>query len=312
MQLTSPDTLSIFTVRTVMAMKKVGFVTYRDFSQLLDCDLPVVKHLNERGIEVSSVSWDEEGVDWRAFDLVVLRSPWNYHRRIAEFREWLTRIEGLKVPLCNPAHVVLWNSDKRYLLELKEKGYPVVPTRVLDAKQLAETEISDLFLEWPEAVVKPSVSAASFETYRFNSSSNRAEVQTALQRIVAHSHVLIQPFLAQVAEGEISLVVIGGRFSHAVKKQPATGEFRVQKSFGGTCYSYTPTPSLSSFAEEAVRELGQELGSLLYARIDGVMNGGEFLIMEVELIEPYLFLEYSQSSYHTFSESIISALEAER
>lgn len=291
-----------------MAPTKVGFVTYHDSPQLLQSDLPVVEYLEKNEIGVSAVCWEESNVVWSDFDLVVLRSPWNYHREIEKFRSWLLQLEDNEVPLCNSTKVVSWNSDKRYLLQLREKGYPVVPTKVLDSKSSKE-DVECAMEEWPAFVIKPAVSAASFETHRFTSGHDKKEIERVIGRMLSHSHLLVQPFLSSILDGEISLVVIAGKFCHAIKKRPKAGEFRVQKSYGGTYEPYSAAPSLCRFAEEVVEDLSKEYGPLLYARIDGVLQDGKFLIMEVELIEPYLFLEYGASSHSAFAEGILNALQ---
>jgi len=288
-----------------MQPRKIAFITHSGAPGFLDSDMPVVASLQEEGVEASAIPWDGPEVRWDAFSLLVLRSPWNYHRKFREFNSWLLRLQTQGARLMNPTKVVQWNSDKKYLLELAAMGHNVVPTQLLTKPATALP-----FDKWREIVVKPSISASSFETYR--RTREHSDVESLVARILQHSDVLVQPFIPAITtEGELSLVVLGGQFSHAMRKSPAEGDFRVQKSYGGVCEPCSVPRRVVEFAERLVGELSElHKTPILYARIDGVLSGEEIMIMEVELIEPYLFLEYSSGAQERFARVLLEAIDA--
>lgn len=235
------------------------------------------------------VAWDEPGVDWSAFDAVILRSTWNYTDHIERFLEWITHVDSVS-RLINPAPVLRWNTDKRYLGELASAGFPVVPTLYLAP---GETPAPDALLG--KIVVKPTVGAGSKGAGLFLS-------HEAARAHVAALHAdgltaMVQPYLDKVdALGETALVFLGGRFSHAARKAAilsrdlswSTGLYADEK--------ITPTVAtaeqleLASGIVKALPSLVEGGGDIAYARIDVLPTDSGPVLLELELTEPSLFL----------------------
>jgi glutathione synthase/RimK-type ligase-like ATP-grasp enzyme len=197
-------------------------------------------------------------------------------------------MEAEKVPLFNPPALVRWNSDKRYLRDLEQRQVRVVPTRFIEPGQSCDLAAQLRELDWSRAVIKPAVSAGAWRTHLVGGAEEARARQSDLDEMLVDSAVLIQPFLPEITdEGEWSMFFFGGAFSHAILKTPVAGDFRSQPMFGASFKSVTPPPSMMRAAEGVLGKLPE---APLYARVDGVRRGDDFLLMEVELIEPYLFL----------------------
>ena len=261
-------------------------LTYPDFDTSL-----LISALAARGV-------DSAAVDWRSApagggDLAVIRSTWDYTEHLADFLEVLGRI---RCPLLNALPVVRWNSHKGYLTKLAAAGIPVVPTTVVRSGSSA-----DLPADGP-VVIKPAVSAGAVGTERFEAGDPAA--QQHLQSILATKDAVVQPLLDLSTNGERSLLYLGGSFSHAVRKMPRAGEFRVQIHHGGLERNDQPTPAELAVAE---RVLAAVIGSedLLYARVDLVGDRDDPLLMELELIEPQLFLDRDHTAADRLADAIV-------
>jgi glutathione synthase/RimK-type ligase-like ATP-grasp enzyme len=264
----------------------MALVTCAAHPQLYADEQALVPVLARAGVTARPVVWSDPSVPWARFDRVVLRSTWDYFERIDEFMAWLERLERLGVPLVNSPSLVRWNLDKRYLAWLEARGIGIVPTEFVAAE--ARCDLVQLMRArgWPRAVVKPAVSGAAYRTHRVGL-AEAAGLQGEVDAILRGSALLVQPFVEEiVSEGEWSLVFLDGELSHAVLKTPAAGEFRVQSQFGGSFTPVTPTAEIVAAATAVLRALPE---APLYARIDGVRREGRFLLMEAELIEPYLY-----------------------
>lgn len=264
----------------------IALATCAEHPSLPEGERVLLEALRRRGVDAEPAVWDDPAVDWRRYAAVVLRAVWDYHLKPAAFAAWLSRVETAGTPLWNPAPVVRSNWDKSYLKTLAERGVPVVPTAWIDRR--APRPIDAVLAErgWPAAVVKPTVSASAFRTRRVF--AGEPEAQAALDEVLERSDAMVQPYLPEIsAEGEWSFVFLGGEYSHAVLKTPAPGDFRVQAEHGGAAVRRDPPPGLLDQARFAYENAD---GPLLYARVDGVRRGRELLLVELELIEPYLFL----------------------
>jgi len=272
---------------------------------ILDDDRLLQEALARRGLASLRVDWADPEIDWSRFRCAVFRSTWDYHERFAEFSAWLGRAE-LATRLCNPASTVRWNADKHYLADLADRGVPVLPSRYLErgstrtlAGVLEETG-------WDDAVIKPCVSGAARDTYRVNRES-AVECQPLLTALLTQESMMVQPYQADIARtGEDTLMVFGGRYSHAVRKVPKPGDFRVQDDHGGTVHEYRPTDEQIALAERA-SAVCQPLP--VYGRVDMVRdNDGRLAVMELELIEPELWLRYHPKAAERFAECLIALL----
>jgi glutathione synthase/RimK-type ligase-like ATP-grasp enzyme len=242
--------------------------------------------LEEHGYEAEEVVWDDEDADWAGFDLCLVRSTWDYHEKHPAFLAWTRRVEAVTA-LQNPADLITWNSDKSDLRELGEGGVPIVPTVWVDREGGADLEEVLAGKGWNEAVVKPVIDLGARNLHRVRINERSPALGQALQR---SPKAMIQPFLPAVEEqGELSLIYIDGKITHAVRKRPAPGDFRVQSIWGGTVERVEPGPAEVEIAERALAQLDEPP---LYARVDVVAGlDGEPRLIELELIEPNLYLE---------------------
>lgn len=284
----------------------VAFVTCTAVPDLSADDRLALPGLARRGIGVTPVSWDDPAVDWSAFDLVVIRSTWDYTRRYEEYRSWLARLERAAVPLWNPAALARWNADKRYLRDLAAAGVPVVPTCWVEPEEAVG--LRDLLAAqgWARAVVKPVVSANGYDTWVTARMPGEADEQRF--RTAAVRPLMVQPLMEEVrTEGEWSLVYFGGAFSHAVRKRPAGEEFRVQEEYGGRTVGASPS---SDLVEAGHRALAAVPGAWLYARVDGVRVEDAFVLMELELLEPsFYFRQADPAARETFANAVLGLIE---
>lgn len=282
----------------------IAFVTYAALPQLARDDQLAIPHLAARGFYVEPAVWDAPA-DWQRYRAVVLRSCWDYHLRPAEFAAWVERLARLGVPLWNPPAAVRWNTEKGYLRDLAAHGVAVPPTAWLAPG--AAPSLTALLRErgWARAVVKPTISATAHNTWVTTPATAAAD-QSRLAAQLADSAVMVQEFVPEVVkQGEWSLMFFGGRFSHAVLKQARPGDFRVQDDFGGTAVLAQPAPAL---IDQAQQVLGCVAGPLLYARVDAVERAGRLLLIELELIEPSLFLAESPEAPARFAQALAELL----
>jgi hypothetical protein len=271
----------------------VALVTCGRLADLTPDDRLLIEPLRAVGIEALALPWDAPGIDWTAFDGAVIRSTWDYHARPIRFQRWIEDCRSAGVRLWNPAPVLLWNLHKRYLRDLEARGVAVVPTVWLDRG--SEADLAGLMDErgWERAVVKPAISAGARRT-SVVSRAHAARAAPEVRTLLARRDLLVQPFLEQIAaEGEWSFIFYGRAFSHAVLKRPATGDFRVQERFGGSAALARPPADL---VEQAAAMLAATEGDLLYARVDAVRDGDRLLLVELEVLEPSLFLEQDASA----------------
>lgn len=277
---------------------RLALATSAAHAELHEDDLPLLPALREAGVDSVPAVWTDPSIDWSSFDAVLLRSVWDYHERYLEFTEWLGLLDKAGVRLLNDTDLVRWNADKRYLLELRERGVAIVPTQIAAGACLREV-VSGLAGE--EIVVKPTVSASAMHTVRGVAGSD--ELTSALDALPDGAY-LVQPFQTEItSEGEWSLLYFDGEFSHSVLKRPGDGDFRVQHHLGGSVAAASvPAPALEvAAATFAALDLRMPP---VYARIDGVMSGGRFLLMEAELIEPYLFLLDHPDAFTRFAQVV--------
>ncbi len=259
----------------------------------LDEDLPpLLAALQEAGWDAQVRAWDDATVSWRRFDLVLLRSTWDYTARLPAFLDWCETVAD-RTRLLNAPEVVRWNTDKRYLQALAEAGAPVVPSHFLAPGQDA-AGLPDL----AEFVVKPTVGAGSRGARRFLAGEREQAVDHARQLQAQGLHVLVQPYLDQVDEaGETALLYFDGEFSHAIRKGPL-----LRRQAGSTRALFAPehiaarTPSAQERAVADQVLAAQPFGRLPYARVDLLPSPEGPRLLELELTEPSLFLDHAPGS----------------
>ena len=286
-------------------MTRIALATYSKLPTLNDDDRLLIPALAALGVTAVPAVWDSGHVCWDEFQGVLIRSSWDYHLRPLEFLEWIARLERGGVRVWNPGALLRWNHHKRYLRDLAARGVATVPTRWLARGEPADLRALLAEVGWREAVIKPAVSASAFGTWR-SSTETASRDQSRLEELLSAGDVMVQPLLSEVSDaGEWSIVFLGGRFSHAVLKRPAAGDYRVQWEFGGSAVSAAPARRLIADAE---RVLAAAPGDALYARVDGVEREGRLVLMELELIEPHLFLGWDNGAAGRLAEALRAAL----
>ena len=296
-------------------MPSIALLTYAKLPRLADDEHPLLDALATHGIHAEPAVWDDPSVDWSRFDAAVVRSVWDYHLRYDAFFDWLTRVEQLGVSIWNPPEVLRWNSRKTYLQELTTSGVHTVPTVWVDEKTPEDEASLTTTLEhegWPDAVVKPVVSASAHDTWRLTreEAARDPSHDEQLRRIAKESGAMVQPVVPEiVSKGEWSLLFFDGVFSHAVVKRAAAGEFRVQREFGGTFETVTPSATVLRQAEAA---RAAAPGRTLYARVDGVVIGDDLTVTELELLEPSLFLDADPAAPGRFAAAIARVTTGKR
>jgi hypothetical protein len=254
-----------------------------------DPDLPLfATGLRRKGVRVDVADWRDPNVDWSAATVTVIRSPWDYISAYDEFIAWI-RSTGAQTGLWNPPALLEWNTHKAYLLDLGERGAPVVPTVVLLAQSAAALAgIADA-QGWNSVVVKPAVGSGAGGAGKFEVGDPRG--QDHLDALLATGDALVQPYVAGIeAEGEVSVILFDGEVSHAIRKVPTGGDYRVQEQWGGRNELLEPSAALTELATRVCSVLP---APTLYARVDLVRLGSGWHVIEVEVTEPSLFLDYA-------------------
>jgi glutathione synthase/RimK-type ligase-like ATP-grasp enzyme len=243
--------------------------------------------LDQQHLSYKFEIWSDNQVNWSQYTHILIKSPWDYFDRYEEFKVWCSLIEKTGIPVFNNIKTILWNSDKKYLLEVQAKGHRVIPTQFLPKTQLVQLQAAFDDFGTDYLIFKPSVSGGAKNTLKIKKTESASYI-SKVNELVQDEDFLLQPFINEIVEeGEYSFIFFGGKFSHAVLKQPKAGDFRVQHFFGGKIISIDPRAELLDTAQRIIDDFAPDC---LYARVDGVLIEGEFYLMELELIEPYLFL----------------------
>jgi glutathione synthase/RimK-type ligase-like ATP-grasp enzyme len=284
-------------------MKTIALATSSTWPILTQDDRALLRPLADGNFQVQPAVWTDPTYDWQSCDAVIIRSCWDYHLKLTEFLDWITTVEKAGVRVYNSPATLRWNSNKTYLRDLEAKGISIVPTLWPDKTISLKNKLRDL--GWRSAVVKPRVSATAYRTC-LTSADNVSDGQLLLDDLVTGPGAMVQKFVEGIRfPGEWSLMFFAGTFSHAVIKTPKADDFRVQHDFGGSERIADPPRSV---VEAASRVVAAVEPTPLYARVDGVESEGKFLLMELELIEPALFLTSSPGAPNRFAEAIAAAL----
>jgi glutathione synthase/RimK-type ligase-like ATP-grasp enzyme len=285
--------------------KNVALITWAGLPEGAESEQLLAPHLKARGVEARMVDWRDASVDFSGFDLVVLRSCWDYHLRAKEFADWLERTAAV-VPVLNDPNIVHWNSNKFYLQSLDNPSLRIAPTCFVSSNARLQQSDLSLMRGWLKAVVKPAVSASAHKTWLFE--REKLPSLEKLKELMSGEDFLVQQFIPEIeTQGEISFIYIDGEFSHAVLKRPAGGDFRVQVEHGGSAEPLVPPESLLRQADAIARAVPQVRESL-YCRLDAVDQNGSLILMELELIEPELFLGLAEGAAKRFAEAITREL----
>jgi hypothetical protein len=285
----------------------IYFATYSARAEATEDDSLFARALERRGARVRAAAWDDPAAAWSSAAAVIVRSTWDYHLRVREFLDWVDRVASA-TRMHNDARIIHWNAHKKYLGELSRRGVRVIDTVFADAGAGLDLASLDIVGEAEEVVVKPAVSASAHETRRF-ASHERGAAQAHLDRLLEHRDVMIQPHVAALAErGELSLMYARGVFSHAVRRRSALVDAGAMPKSAAT----SATSTARRFAEDVLGTAADAVGvppnDLLYARVDlAETSADEYLLLELELIEPSLFFAHAPEAADRFADAILSA-----
>ncbi len=287
-------------------MKKVGFLTSELDPLLIADDRSAFAPLLERGIVASPVIWDRPH-DLSAFDGLVFRSCWNYHRKHGEFLNFLESLRNLEIPVLNPLPVIEWNLNKKHILGYESKLL-IPKTRFFAAKKLVTTrDFGQIAQEWQVdcLVIKPAVSLNGEDTYLLKV-EDLETIEQQVSALLAERDVLVQEFIPEIkTSGELSLIFFNKKFSHAVRKVPAKNEFRVHSEYGGTRTSAEASKAALSYGAAVLNEIAEDL---LYARVDIVESAKGPVLIELEVTDPCLYLSTCVSAAGNFADAIARTL----
>lgn len=273
---------------------------------ILDDDRYVQQALERRGLKVVRMNWDNPSYDWSETRCAIFRTTWDYFDRFAEFSTWLDTV-STQTQLINPIETIRWNVDKHYLKDLAAKGVTIPTTLFIekgDKRTLAQVVEST---NWSTLILKPAVSGAARHTYKFERKGVN-EYEAIFQELIQDEAMLLQEFQHNIlSKGEVALVVVGGKYSHAVLKKAKAGDFRVQDDFGGTLHEYAPSPEEIQFAENAVRQVSP---LPVYARVDVIWdNEGKLCVSELELIEPELWFRKHPQAADLLADAVVKLIK---
>jgi glutathione synthase/RimK-type ligase-like ATP-grasp enzyme len=280
------------TAPTVIGMSRVAIATAEHLPDLDADSRLLLPHLAAEGVDAQPAIWSDDTVDWSAFDAVLIRSTWDYFHHEDAFDAWIDRV-ARTTALVNPAHVLKWNAHKTYLRDLGERGVPVVDTLWVHSGERAE-------VPWAEGIVKPAVAGNALGLER---------VRRGDEVAANGKDLMVQPFLESItSEGELSLLYAAGELSHVVRKVPRPGDIRVQPEYGSDIRPEEPSGEALEAAGRVLAEIDDELA---YARVDLVRAAdGTLRLIELEVIEPSLYLAWDGEAPARFASAVARAVAA--
>lgn len=288
---------------------KIAYISYHIqeiyTSPTEDEELTLLNFLLQKGLEIERVIWNDPLVDWGNYQLAILKSPWDYTEHLTDFQQWLDQLEALGIKLLNPFDKVRWNMDKHYLQEIADSGLPVISSLYIEKGSRIDLQgLLDSF-KVDKLIIKPCVSAGARNTFILNA-DNFAAQQELINTLLQEESFIVQPFMKEVFEGEWSFLFFNGKYSHCLLKVPKDGEFRVQHYYGG---SVNVQQTADKYLLEAQAYVDQFAAGCLYARVDGLIVNEQLNLMELELIEPYLFLNTHPESLENYYQALLAQLK---
>jgi glutathione synthase/RimK-type ligase-like ATP-grasp enzyme len=281
---------------------KIAIATCAGRDDTAIADAPLIAALETLGMETQSCVWNDSSLSWHRFEAVVVRTTWDWHANVAAFGTWIQRVSA-RARMLNSPQTLGWGLDKRFLLDLAASDVPVVPTLALveaDAPRVRQWAIHHGF---NELVLKPSLSAGSRGVVRVM----LPEIDTALPTDWPQQGVrLVQPYYDSVeTRGEVSLIFFDGMFSHAVRKTPKNGDFRIQHQYGGT---YAPWQADELAVHTANAAMAVIPGRPVLARIDMLHDGARYRVIEAEVVEPDLYFDHAPKAPTMLAQAIVKRL----
>ncbi len=260
---------------------------------ILDEDHILKEALEAKGLQVTRRDWADPEFDWSSTRFAIFRTTWDYFDRFDEFKSWLDEVSN-KTLLINSAEQIRWNMDKHYLKDLEDQGIRIVETQYIKRGQTKSLQSIIEKTGWKDVILKPTVGGAGRHTYKM-SSDNISEHEEIFAKLISKEDMMLQPFQFNIAKkGEVSFMVIGGQFTHAILKKAKSGDFRVQDDFGGTVHHYEASQDEIRFAEQVAKACNPLPA---YARVDVMWdNEDQLAVSEVELIEPELWFRENEAA----------------
>ena len=272
-------------------------------NNILKEDFLLFYALKKLGFNVMRVSWSSKKFNWEAVDYAIFRTTWDYFEKLEDFLKWINAYSR-KIKFINSIDLIRWNLDKSYLQDFPKED--VVPSLFL--KKNSQKSLREIFTQkgWKELIIKPSVSAAAWHTHRV-STQNINEMEMIFSNLKSSHKMIVQEFQESVlTSGEVSIMVFGGKYSHAVLKKSKKNDFRVQDDFGGTVSYYEPKKIEIDFAEKIVSLCPEKP---LYARVDILLSkNGKILLSELEIIEPELWFRFREKSADFLAKKIYESI----
>lgn len=268
-------------------------------------DILLNKSFKEHNLIYDEVIWDDKSVCWTDYDVVLIRSTWDYHEgKLNQFLNTLEAIEKSGVALYNSYKTIKWNCQKTYLNDLSKRDVSVIDTIYTTRDELPNLETELISKGWTECILKPVISANAYKTFKAASPSEAQKIYNESYDI--KEMVMIQPFANEIKEGEWSFIFFNGEYSHAVLKKPAEGDFKVQIFIDP---KDKPTDLMIKDAENILKNVEDCINEVpLYTRIDTIKRNNKLFVMEIELIEPYLFLQTSDTAAEKLTLSLKNRL----
>jgi len=267
-------------------------------------DILLRKALLERGLTVARMAWDDFSIDWTKIKCAVICSTWNYQRHVNAFVNWLTELERSQCTLVNDIQLILWNIHKKYLLDLSANSINIPNTYFVSSRSELRTETWLNLFGSDSIVIKPAISASAVGTVLV---ANFAIFQQSIETdIVSDREFIVQPFMKSIkTRGELSMIFLEGVYSHAKIKKPTPRDFRVQREFGGVQEDVVPAKHEILFGQRVINTCAKILSMPVFARVDVCYdNDSQLALMELELIEPELWLQSSASAVQRLADCI--------
>lgn len=270
-------------------------------SNVLREDELVINALKEKNLSVVKKDWNDSIFDWETTRSILFRSTWDYFDKFELFKKWFNKTKN-KCLMINSTETIEWNIDKHYLLDLHEHQIPIPNSEFIKRGSSIDLSLLMQKKNWNEIVVKPTISGAAKNTYRLKE-EEIIQFGPTWEKLIYKEDFIVQEFQNNViTEGEVAMIVIGGKFTHAVLKKAKEGDFRVQDDFGGSIAIYNPSEEMVKLAEKCTRIL-TPIPS--YARVDIIWdNLRELAVSELELIEPELWFRLNPNAAQKLAQHV--------
>ena len=283
----------------------IALLTCYAFPNLIEADQKLIPELALLGFSAEAVIWDDPEVNWKKYDIAIIRNTWDYFQKTSVFYSWLEKMNETSCSFINPLSVIRWNMHKFYLREMSDAGILVIPSLFLPYTSTPQDINSLIPSDWSQIIIKPAISAGSYLTELMDINDMEAII-IKYGNMVAERDIIIQKFIPEIVRnGEISMVFFDKKFSHAVVKKPKSGDFRIQSQFGGKYQAFIPDANTLNAAQDILNYVKSDL---IYARVDGIISDNKFYLMELELIEPDLYMDFIPNGQVRFAESISRAI----